>query len=996
MSEQKRKHIHNYYFPIENGENNIKSKDYKNYFNLSKPKYEASNKKKGYLSKEKNPSVDGNDSSRTTNEYNNSKLKKVLVNGIEKKNTYEEKILKYQNKIKNSIISDKNLKLNEINDESEKKLFYSKIKNKNGKQSENGNSKYLSFDRIDMARNRILNRTVDKIKKKSEEKVVKKDEMSKKDSNKKTVNKNKRKKSENEEEEEEEEEEYEEEEEIEEEEEEMEEDEDDEEEEEEEDETEEELEVEEVETSNSGKKNKKADENKKNNKSKNKNKIEDNEKYLNQKYSTKPNFNSSNQLKNLNHRNLDLNQNKKSNSKTVRDEIFSLSTPNLIQLENKEFSEEEDIYEFNGHETSKKLEQKTDHKKEEMSNHKKKKIYDNIEMQKTLIYNKRMPIYKQEYYSYFIDANDDKKYKKNKNENKRKYKKNNEEEDEDDSESESENEDYVKEKNYKVKKKEKDREKSEDNIISKELNQNKGFKKRTSAPLIPDIEKEKYSKKKKSNYFNIHEIKGNEDRENEKQEYHRIKNESMEIRKNKNKNINTDDSMFDNNLNICRKQESQKIFNVSLKRDKNKKEFYIKENIFELHQDCDALKDFLNKKNEKIKERKNLFIKNKTESYIVNGSANYFKKENNEVECTNRNNNFSINVKQEELFVEKTNNNSKTKSLIDLYGADEDYYNQYYDDDIYLQNKNNNKKSNNNNSNNNNVNTNNNNNNNDLYSKEIASNSSQEYNSLSSKSNGLYSKKQSSQCLANTEIKKNNKVKINTEIDILKYNRSERMSEYTPRKEDTKGKKYSTKNDKSRNRKKKEGILKNKNGRSRTLVLKSNPKDIEENNLSLKNEVVVGRTISSNSICNNLDLNSNAYNKNNLFINNNEFNKEKIKQLLESKINKNEMKNKKDKKKKKNHDKKINDIMPEKEKDDKKKKEKEREKKMFLKKLQEKNNLYNKEYLDYEIDYSTSRRNNKDDSFEEQIEKNDKKHKKKKYKPDKRQGNKHKDAVIYF
>ena len=113
-----------------------------------------------------------------------------MVNGIEKKNTYEEKILKYQNKIKNSIISDKNLKLNEINDESEKKLFYSKIKNKNGKQSENGNSKYLSFDRIDMARNRILNRTVDKIKKKSEEKVVKKDEMSKKDSNKKTVNKN--------------------------------------------------------------------------------------------------------------------------------------------------------------------------------------------------------------------------------------------------------------------------------------------------------------------------------------------------------------------------------------------------------------------------------------------------------------------------------------------------------------------------------------------------------------------------------------------------------------------------------------------------------------------------------------------------------------------------------------------------------------------------------------------------------------------------------------
>jgi hypothetical protein len=182
-------------------------------------------------------------------------------------------------------------------------------------------------------------------------------------------------------------------------------------------------------------------------------------------------------------------------------------------------------------------------------------------------------------------------------------------------------------------------------------------------------------------------------------------------------------------------------------------------------------------------------------------------------------------------------------------------------------------------------------------------------------------------------MKKNNKVKINTEIDILKYNRSERMSEYTPRKEETKDSKFSTKNLKSRNKKKKEGILKNKNGRSRTLVLKSNPKDIEEKNLSLKKEIVVGRTISSNSICNNLDLNSNINSRNNLFINNNDFNKEKIKQLLESKINKNEMKNKKDKIKK-NQDKKIHDNMPENdEKEDKKKKVKEKEKKNVLKKF---------------------------------------------------------------
>ena len=76
MSEQKRKHFNTHYLSIENGENNIKRKDYKNYFNLGKPKYNTTNKKKGYYSKEKNLSVDGNNSSRTTNEYNNSKIKK--------------------------------------------------------------------------------------------------------------------------------------------------------------------------------------------------------------------------------------------------------------------------------------------------------------------------------------------------------------------------------------------------------------------------------------------------------------------------------------------------------------------------------------------------------------------------------------------------------------------------------------------------------------------------------------------------------------------------------------------------------------------------------------------------------------------------------------------------------------------------------------------------------------------------------------------------------
>ena len=85
MSEQKRKHFNTYYLPIENGENNIKSKEYRNYFNLSKPKYDANKKKKGNLSKDKYLSADGNESWRTANEYNNNKLKKILVNGIEKK-----------------------------------------------------------------------------------------------------------------------------------------------------------------------------------------------------------------------------------------------------------------------------------------------------------------------------------------------------------------------------------------------------------------------------------------------------------------------------------------------------------------------------------------------------------------------------------------------------------------------------------------------------------------------------------------------------------------------------------------------------------------------------------------------------------------------------------------------------------------------------------------------------------------------------------------------
>ena len=65
------------------------------------------------------------------------------------------------------------------------------------------------------------------------------------------------------------------------------------------------------------------------------------------------------------------------------------------------------------------MEKKADPKKEEINNHKKKNIYNNIEMQKTLIYNNKVPIYKQHYYSYIIDANDDRK--NNKNDNKAKY-----------------------------------------------------------------------------------------------------------------------------------------------------------------------------------------------------------------------------------------------------------------------------------------------------------------------------------------------------------------------------------------------------------------------------------------------------------------------------------------------------------------------------------------------------------------------------------------------
>jgi hypothetical protein len=259
--------------------------------------------------------------------------------------------------------------------------------------------------------------------------------------------------------------------------------------------------------------------------------------------------------------------------------------------------------------------------------------------------------------------------------------------------------------------------------------------------------------------------------------------------------------------------------------------------------------------------------------------------------------------------------------------------------------------------------------------------------------------------------RKMSKVKINTEIDILKYNKKERLSAYTPNREDVKNRKFSKKN--LKRKKKEKGILKNKNGRSRTLVLKSNIKEMEEKNLNLnlKKEGAINRTISSNNI-NNLFLNNIVNKKSNgIPFNNNKLNKEKerkkekeekVDQLNERKINKDEIKNPKIKRQKKYKEIKIKNIMVKKEKENINNTKNEIGKRIFLTKLKENNNIKIGENLDYEIVYSSRRTDDNDDSkensSEERIEKNIKniKNIKKRNKKNKSQLNKSWDVLIKF
>ena len=182
-------------------------------------------------------------------------------------------------------------------------------------------------------------------------------------------------------------------------------------------------------------------------------------------------------------------------------------------------------------------------------------------------------------------------------------------------------------------------------------------------------------------------------------------------------------------------------------------------------------------------------------------------------------------------------------------------------------------------------------------------------------------------------------------------------------------------------------------------------------NLNLKKEETINRTISSNNI-NNLFLN-NIVNKktNKIPFNNNKFNKEKEKekekedkvdQLSERKINKDEIKNPKIKRQKKYKEIKIKNIMVKKEKENINNTKNEIGKRIFLTKLKENNNIKIGENLDYEIVYSSRRTDDNDDSkensSEERIEKNIKniKNIKKRNKKNKSQLNKSWDVLIKF
>ena len=293
----------------------------------------------------------------------------------------------------------------------------------------------------------------------------------------------------------------------------------------------------------------------------------------------------------------------------------------------------------------------------------------------------------------------------------------------------------------------------------------------------------------------------------------------------------------------------------------------------------DLKKDFLETKNSPTKKKDNL-ISFKKEKYITNGISNN-------------------NIKNNELCIEN-NFNSNSRRLLNLYCADEDYFNHYYYDELYIKNKNEN----------NNIDS----NNYYLDNKENNSTSSQEIKSFSSKSNGLYSKKTGIEKPKIFDLNKKSKVKINTEIDILKYNRNEKYISSATKSDENKNKNILNNKSKKKQKNKDKGILKNKNGRSRTLLLKSNLESIKKE-LNFKDDDEDDENFKENStkddIKNNLDLKNDEIlnSRNNMFFNN-DFNKEKIKQMLENKIIKNENRmkninkneNQKTKKKKKKRD----------------------------------------------------------------------------------------------
>ncbi len=397
------------------------------------------------------------------------------------------------------------------------------------------------------------------------------------------------------------------------------------------------------------------------------------------------------------------------------------------------------------------------------------------------------------------------------------------------------------------------------------------------------------------------------------------------IKDNENKLNKSSDCIDNDNDNNNNNVKESKNKNKSKKKlEFSKTNDYLKENIIDLQNEFDEIQKIFNKKKESTQNNKQKKV---------------YKKEINE-------NNEKNNNQCEEIFIEKITENSRSRSLINLYNADEDYYNNYYYDDIQI-NKNN---------------ENNNNSKNDpLNNKENNSSSSQELKSFSSKSNGLYNNKKQNKDdinpINNVLLRKNSKVKINTEIAILKYNINEKMMDYTPTEEN---KKLS----KNKNRKKKEGILKNKNGRSRTLLSKSNLNqngDIELNlqkydNRSADNDMNERSDIS-------FDVNT-PYNTPDpdLFFNDYEFNKKEIKQLIEKKVIKDKLM------------KKENDLL--------------KEKNNNKKDMKDKNKLYNEDYFDYEIDYS------------EKKNKYQKKESKKKSKKNNKTKQKHLnrsfDAMIYF